>query len=68
MNLMHKGKFNGRWCMTRGSIASSQRARVSVNSMIKCQPQMAHKYQAPLIRVSWYTPLNQGLQTNHESP
>lgn len=66
--LMHKNKFNDWWCMTRWSKTSSQWVRVSANSMIKSQSQIAHKHQASLIRVSWCTPPNQGLQTKHEAP
>lgn len=33
--------------------------------MVKSQPQMAHKYQASLTRISWITPPNQG---KHETP
>lgn len=29
---------------------------------------MAQKYQGYLIRVSWYTPSNQGPQTKHKAP
>lgn len=69
MNLMHNSKFNA-WHDTWQDGQEPLLNELGFQSIpwSKGLPQMEHKHQASFIRVSWYTPYNQGLQSKHEAP